>query len=195
MNILKPMLVLMLLSSWSLAHSPRMVIEGVHLSIDTAYNIPDASISWALYAKLPSKGTEWYSFELKAKQTLYVSMTVPQIEGLEDFAPSFAIVGQGLSASKLEPMPSGMKALPVPPNMGAVLVPPTAPRLEVHGGHGYWIRQSATIKAPFAGTYFVAVFQGASKAGKYVLAPGQKVVFVNEGRASSAEINAYFAKP
>jgi hypothetical protein len=195
MKILKPMLVFILLSSWSLAHSPRMVIEGVHLSVNTAYKIPDAEISWALYAKLPSKSIEWYSFELKTGQTLYVSMTVPQIAGLEDFAPSFAIIGQGLIASKLEPMPSGMKAVPVPSNMGALVVPPSTPRLEVHGGHGYWIRQNASIKAPLAGKYFVAVFHGASKAGKYVLAPGQNEVFVNEGRASSAEINAYFAKP
>ncbi len=195
MKILKPMLAFVLLSSWSLAHSPRMVSEGVHLSIEKAYKIPDASISWAPYAKLPSKGTEWYSFELKAGQILYVSMTVPQIAGLEDFAPSFAIVAKGLSASKLEPMPSGMEALPVPSNMGALLVPPAAARLEVHGGHGYWIRQNATIKAPLAGTYFVAVFDHASKAGKYVLAPGQREVFINQGRASSAEINAYFAKP
>lgn len=195
MNILKPLLVLILLSSWSLAHSPRMVIEGIHMSLDNAYDVPDASISWALYAKLPSKSVEWYSFELKAKQTLYVSMTVPQIAGLEDFAPSFAIIGRGLSASKLEPMPSGMEATLVPPNMGAVLVPPVAPKLEVHGGHGYWIRQDATISAPFAGKYFVAVFHTAAKAGKYVLAPGRREVFVNEGRASSAEIKAYFAKP
>ncbi len=172
-----------------------MVSEGVHLSTNTAYKIPDANTSWALYAKLPSKGTEWYGFELKAGQTLYVSMTVPQISGLENFAPSFAIIGQGLNPSKLEPMPSGMKALPVPPNMGALVVPPTTARLEVHGGHGYWVRQSATIKAPLDGTYFVAVFHSASKAGKYVLAPGQKEVFINEGRASSAEINTYFAKP
>ncbi len=172
-----------------------MVSEGVHLSVDTAYKVPDASISWALYAKLPSKSVEWYSFELKAGQTLYVSMTVPQISGLEDFAPSFAIIGQGLNASKLEPMPSGMEAVPVPSNMGALVVPPSAAKLEVHGGHGYWIRQSTSIKAPFAGKYFVAVFHGASKAGKYVLAPGQKEVFVNEGRALSTEINAFFAKP
>jgi hypothetical protein len=172
-----------------------MVSEGVHLSVNNAYKIPDASISWALYAKLPSKSIEWYSFELKAGQTLYVSMTVPQIAGLENFAPSFAIIGQGVNASKLDPMPSGMESVPVPPNMGALVVPPTAAKLEVHGGHGYWIRQNTTIKAPFDGKYFVAVFHTASKAGKYVLAPGQREVFVNEGRASSAEISAYFAKP
>ena len=172
-----------------------MVSEGVHLSIDTAYKIPDANISWALYAKLPNKGIEWYCFELKAGQSLYISMTVPQISGLEDFAPSFAIIGRGLSASKLEPMPSGMEAVLVPSNMRALVVPPIAARLEVHGGHGYWIRQNTIIKAPLDGKYFVAVFHGTSKAGKYVLAPGQKEVFVNEGRASSAEINAYFAKP
>jgi hypothetical protein len=185
MNILKPTLAFLLLSSWSLAHSPRMVIDGVHLSVDTAYKVPDADISWALYAKLPSKSTEWYSFELKAGQSLYVSMTVPQIAGLENFAPSFAIVAKGLSPSKLEFVPS---------NMGAVVVPPSAARLEVHGGHGYWVRQSATIKAPSSGRYLVAVFHEAAKAGKYVLAPGRAEVFVNEGRASNSEINAYFAK-
>jgi hypothetical protein len=186
MKIFKPVLVIILLSSWSLAHSPRMVSEGVHLSIDNAYNIPDTNISWALYAKLPSKSVEWYRFELKAKQSLYVSMTVPKIAGLEEFAPSFAIVGQGLSASKLEF---------VPKELGAVVVPPSPARLEVHGGHGYWVRQSIILKVPSSGTYFVAVFHSAAKAGKYVLAPGRAEVFVNQGRASSAEINAYFAKP
>jgi hypothetical protein len=186
MKILKPTLVFILLSSWSLAHSPRMVAESVHLSMNTAYKIPDADISWALYAKLPSKSIEWYSFDLKAGQNVYVSMTVPQITGLENFAPSFAIVGQGLNASKLEFVPS---------SMGALVVPPIAAKLEVHGGHGYWIRQNANVKAPFSGKYFVAVFHAASEAGKYVLAPGQREVFINEGRASSAEITAYFAKP
>ena len=174
------------LSSWSLAHSPRMVPEGVHLSPATAYTIPDASISWALYAKLPAKGTQWYRFELKTGEALYVSMTVPQIDSLEDFAPSFAVVGKGLATSKLEFVPEGM---------GVVVAAPSLATLEVHAGHGYWVRQSMTIKAPLSGTYFVAVFHGAGKGGKYVLAPGRSEVFVNQGRASSAEIDAYFSKP
>jgi hypothetical protein len=186
MKFLKITLVFLLLSSLSLAHSPRMVSEGVHLSAGNAYQIPDANISWALYAKLPANNVEWYNFELKAGQALYVSMTVPQISGLENFAPSFAIIGKGLSASKLEFVPQGM---------GAVVVPPSVATLEVHAGHGYWVRQSITIKAPSSGTYFVAVFHEAAKAGKYVLAPGRAEVFVNQGRASSNEINAYFAKP
>jgi hypothetical protein len=195
MKIFKPMLAFILLSSWSLAHSPRMVPQGVHLTADMAYQVPDAHISWALHAKLPASSVEWYSFELKAGQALYVSMTVPQIEGLQDFAPSFAIVGKGLNASKLEPTPSGMKAVPIPSGMGALVVPPSPARLEVHGGHGYWVRQSTTLKAASSGTYFVAVFHAAAKAGKYVLAPGRAEVFVNQGRASSGEIEAYFAKP
>jgi hypothetical protein len=186
MKLLKLTLAFLLFSSLSLAHSPRMVSEGIHLSARTAYQIPDANISWALYAKLPAKRIEWYSFQLKAGQDLYVSMTVPQISGLEDFAPSFAIIGKGLSPSKLEFVPEGM---------GAVVVPPSAARLEVHGGHGYWVRQNTTIKAASSGEYFVAVFHEAAKAGKYVLAPGRAEVFVNQGRASSTEINAYFAKP
>jgi hypothetical protein len=172
MMILKPALAFLLLSSWSLAHSPRMVSEGAHLSINNAYKVPDSSISWALYAKLPNAQIDWYSFELKKSQELYVSMTVPQISSLENFAPSFAIIGKGLNASKLEFIPSGM---------GAVVVAASPARLEVHGGHGYWVRQNTTIKAPVA--------------GKYVLAPGRNEVFVNQGQASSAEINAYFAKP
>jgi hypothetical protein len=186
MNLSKPMLAFFLLSSLSLAHSPRMVSEGTHLSIDSAYEVPDADISWALYAKLPAKGVEWYSFQLKAGHALYVSMTVPQIEGLEDFAPSFAIVGKGLSASKLGFVPKGL---------GASVINPTPARLEIHAGHGYWVLQNASINAPSAGKYFVAVFHESGKAGKYVLAPGQREVFVNEGRASSREIEAYFAKP
>jgi hypothetical protein len=186
MKALKFLLAFMLLSSLSLAHSPRMVLEGIYLSARTAYQIPDANISWALYAKLPARSVEWYSFELKAGQALYVSMTIPQISGLEDFAPSFAIVGKGLNPSKLEFVPKGM---------GAVLVPPSAAKLEVHAGHGYWVRQNTTIKAPSSGTYFVAVFHDAAKGGKYVLAPGRAEVFVNQGRASSGEIEAFFAKP
>ncbi len=186
MKTLQLLLAMMAISSFCLAHSPRMVPEGVHLSLGSAYRVPNANISWALYAKLPAKSIEWYSFELKAGQALYISMTVPQINGLEDFAPSFAIVGKGLAVSTLKFVPEGM---------GAVVVPPSAARLEVHAGNGYWVRQNSTIKAPSAGRYFVAVFDAAAKAGKYVLAPGRDEVFVNEGRASSFEINAYFAKP
>ncbi len=177
--------VFVLLSSLSLAHSPRMVL-GVHLSLQNAYAIPDASISWALYAKLPSKSVEWYSFELKSGQALYVSMTVPQIGSLEDFAPSFAIIAKGLSPSKLEFVPEGM---------GAILVKPVAAILENHAGHGYWIRQSINLKATSAGRYYVAVFHESGRAGKYVLAPGQAEVFVNAGRASSQEIDDYFKQP
>ena len=177
---------LIVLSSLSLAHSPRMVIEGAHLSFANAYAIPDASISWALYAKLPAKSIEWYRADLKAGQVFYVSMTVPQIRGLEDFAPSFAIVGKGLAASKLEFVPEGM---------GAIVVPPSPATLEVHAGHGYWVRQNTTIKIPFTGTYFVAVFHATGRAGKYVLAPGRTEVFVNQGRASNSEIDTYFGKP
>ncbi|MEP0824814.1 MAG: hypothetical protein HRF40_04955, partial [Nitrososphaera sp.] len=45
---------------------------------------------------------DYYSFDAKEGDELYVEMTIPKLAGLESFTPSIALIGHGISSELLE---------------------------------------------------------------------------------------------
>ena len=48
-----------------------------------------------------SDDVDYVAFEGKAGQSILIGMTIPQIDGHEDFAPAIAVMGPGLSDEAL----------------------------------------------------------------------------------------------
>ncbi len=133
--------------------------------------LPDPQISWAIYGRLtdPSE-IDFYRFEAQAGESLFIQMTIPVIAGLEEFEPSFALVGVGLPSDEAA-SPTALLS-----DQGIVTVADdgSPPRLfyESFSGRQYWMRQEVRINAPQTGTYYVLVWHPQGEVGKYVLVVG-----------------------
>ncbi len=99
-------------------------------------------------------------------------LTIPQIEGQDDFAPTLALMGPGLPAGTL---PSQVER---PPKAGAqVIAPPTGPAesfYEPFSRTSYWERQSQRVTLPANGRYVVAVWHPQGELGRYGFVIGDK---------------------
>lgn len=163
--------ILVFLLGFALAHQPTLEQPGN--SFDKALVLPDVQVSYAIYTGLSKTSpVHWYKFKAKKGENLYAQITIPQIKGLEGFAPYLALVGPGLASPKDLP-------LKLPEGWGAVVVAPTPARgfYEPFGRHNYWTRQSVELPAPQEGEYAFVVWQPEGKMGKYVFAPGRQERF------------------
>lgn len=59
--------------------------------------VRDSEISTALYSTLERPGdVDFFSFSVSTGQTIEIGMSIPQIEGQEQFAPSIAVIASGM---------------------------------------------------------------------------------------------------
>ncbi len=156
----------------ALAHRPYFEEEDIGSSAPWA--IDDPAISTALYATLDStKDVDYYTFEGEKGQEILLALTIPQIEGQEDFAPSMALMGPGLSTAADLPQrvarPDKTGALVIPPSEGPV---PTF--FEPFSRTSYWERQEERVTLPADGRYVVAVWHPDGQPGRYVFVVGDK---------------------
>ena len=66
--------------------------DDSHRDFDTALKIPDHKISWAVYENLGANEAKYYSFEAKRGDSLYASIVIPKISGLEEYSPTMVLV-------------------------------------------------------------------------------------------------------
>ena len=60
------------------------------------WRIDDPTISTVVYATLNSqRDVDYYTFDGKKGQRILMEITIPQIEGQDDFAPTLALMGAG----------------------------------------------------------------------------------------------------
>jgi hypothetical protein len=70
------------------AHKPLEQSGDVNSNLQHALSIPDHKISWAIYQNLDGVNiVRFYVFEGKANEELYAQVSVPVLNGLEDFSP------------------------------------------------------------------------------------------------------------
>jgi hypothetical protein len=160
----------------------------------SATTIPDHTVSWAIYQNLPSNGADYYRFEGKEGQRFYMQMTVPDMEGHREFAPSVALIGEGMHDIPVENANSKVARLGVeevqfdiPQTVeGEVLVfdhdssAPVERFYEPFTQTSYVVRQELTIDSlPSTGTYALVVFDNSPRdePAKYVLGVGEREEF------------------
>lgn len=168
--ILGVLLVGMFVSS-ALAHQPYF--EERDIEAENPWEIDDPTISTALYATLDSRGdVDYFSFEGLAREVILLQLTIPQIEGQENFAPTMALMGPGLPDANLP------EEVAVPQAAGALVIePPPGPAptfYEPFSRTSYWERQEQRVTLPADGRYVVAVWHPDGEVGRYTFVIGEK---------------------
>lgn len=161
----------LLLAQRALAH--RLYFEQADITADNPWPIDDPTTSTALYATLEHPtDVDYFVFEARRGETVLLGLTIPQIEGQDDFAPSLALIGPGFPA---DPFPSRLWK---PNDAGVYLMPPTpgpaTPFFEPFSRTSYWERQEERVIIPIDSQYLVAVWHDEGRLGRYVLAVGDK---------------------
>ena len=66
--------------------------DGTNTDYESALEIPDPVISWAMYEELENKAL-FYKFDAKKDDRLYSSIVIPKLDHLENFSPSLVLIG------------------------------------------------------------------------------------------------------
>ena len=153
------------------AHQP--FFEEEDITADQPWTVDDPTVSTAVYATLESPtDVDYFTFEGQADQTILLQMTIPQIEGQEEFAPAMALMGPGLPVAELPAL------VERPADGGALLLPPTpgpaTTFFEPFSRTSYWERQEERATLPQDGRYVVAVWHESGEVGRYVFVVGDK---------------------
>lgn len=155
----------------ALAHQPYF--EESDIGAGEPWQINDPTISTALYATLDSRGdVDYFSFEGLAREVILLELTIPQIEGQENFAPTMALMGPGLPGAELPGkvvVPEGWGALVIEPPSG-----PATTFYEPFSRTSYWERQEQRVTLPVGGQYVVAVWHPDDQVGRYTFVIGEK---------------------
>lgn len=154
-----------------LAHQPYF--EEDDITPDEPWAIANPIVSTAIYATLEAPtDVDYYTFKGEAGDAILLAMTIPQIEGQEDFAPTMALLGPGLAGTHL---PSRVTQ---PAGVGALLLsPPSGPApefFEPFSQTSYWERQEQRVTLPADGEFLVTVWHDDGEVGRYVFVIGDK---------------------
>ena len=155
----------------SMAHQP--FFEDNDIKADNSWRIHDPTISTAVYATLEMPNdVDYYSLNGSKGQPILLSITIPQIAGQENFTPTMALLGPGLSSGNLP------KQVTAQTNTGVLILPPAnaTPFFEPFSRTSYWTRQEQYITLPDNGNYMVAVWDENGQVGRYVFVIGDKEV-------------------
>lgn len=142
--------------------------DGAHTDFNSALQIPDHRISWAIYDDLGAGGAKFYAFDAERGDSFYAGISVPKVDGLKEYSPSLFLVSPaGFENDPALPgtWPNAEKF----PYMGEF---PGDEFYEPFGQVTYWERQEVRTHIPIDGKYFIAVADEKGRAGKYVLAVG-----------------------
>lgn len=167
-------LFLLLLVTPASAHQPYF--EESDLTADSPYEINDISISLAFYGSLERSGdVDYFVFNGKAGQSIFLSLVIPFIEGQETFTPTIALMGAGLGVIRA-PHPVVQQT-----GIGAILLRAETGKpaifYEPFGARNYYKRQEQTLTLPTNGRYVIAIWSESGQIGRYTFSPGKREIF------------------
>ncbi len=172
------------------AHQPYCEFEDV--TADSPWQAPDSSISYAYYGNLyPAQDVDYFTFEAEAGQSVLLSLSIPAIDGQEDFAPVMALFGPGVKGETALDLPARIS---VPEHDGGMMVDlGEEPEYwyEPFGGRYYWNFENSYFEAPQDATYMVALWHPEQELGRYSFVVGEREVFGGD-RDCMASFNDYW---
>ena len=154
--------------------------DGTNIDYESALNIPDPVISWAMYEELEDNAL-FYKFDAKKDDRLFSSNVIPKLDNLENFTPSLVLIGPSTFLDLVDelkvmdvdknfdyPIPDGYDAYVFDYN-GPI---PSKEFYEPFGQVTYWERQEIDLEIEAPGTYYMAVFDKNGSTGKLAVAIG-----------------------
>ncbi len=156
-NILLIFFVICIISFGSAYGHKLISHDDTHRSFESALEIPDHKVSWAIYENLGVDESKFYSFNAMQGDSFYASIVVPKISGLEYYSPTLILVGGEDFDNKKIPYEGGF---------------PGNEFYEPFGQVTYWERQELKTTIPTDGKYFIVVMDEKTQSGKYSLAIG-----------------------
>ncbi|MDH3856153.1 MAG: hypothetical protein OES27_08545 [Nitrosopumilus sp.] len=142
--------------------------DDTHRDFDSALQIPDHKISWAIYENLGINEAKFYSFDAKQGDSFYASIVIPKISGLEEYSPSFVLMDATVFENDSTSFENQL-------NTEKFLYEGNFPGNEFYEPFGqvtYWERQEVRTQIPSDGKYFIVVMDEKNQEGKYSLAIG-----------------------
>jgi len=167
-------IIILFASSPAYAHK-LITHDDSHRDIDNALKIPDHKISWAIYENLGVNEARFYSFDAKKGESLYASIVIPKIEGLEKYSPTLVLVSPENNQNGNDVQSQN--------NIKKFLYEGNFPSNEFYEPFGqvtYWERQEINTKLSADGEYFIIVLDEKNQKGKYSLAIGTIEDFSSE---------------
>lgn len=161
------------------AHQPYC--EFADLTAESPWKTPDAAVSYAYFGNLyPAADVDYFTFDASAGQSVLLSLSIPAIDGQENFAPTMAVFGPGIDAETPLTLPKRVSA---PTDQEGMLVPLGDEPVywyEPFGGRYYWNWEDHVFDAPEDGEYTVALWHPEEELGRYSFVIGQREVFGGE---------------
>ena len=142
--------------------------DDTHRNFESALQIPDHKISWAIYENLGTNEAKFYSFDAKQGDSFYASIVIPKIHGLEEYSPSLILMDSTAFENKNTTFENQL-------NTEKFLYEGNFPGNEFYEPFGqvtYWERQEVNTQIPADGKYFIVVMDEKNQEGKYSLAIG-----------------------
>ncbi len=157
------------------AHQPYC--EFSDATADSPWQVPDSSISYAYYGNLyPAGDVDFYTFDAEEGQSVLLSLSIPAIEGQEDFSPIMVVYGPGIDGERLDSLPDGVS---IPDDQGGMMVSLGDEPVywyEPFGGRYYWNWEDTFFEAPEDAAYTVALWHPENELGRYSFVVGEKEV-------------------
>ena len=152
--------------------------------------IPSATTSYAYYQAIEAADqVDIYAISGAKNLDFHAGINIPQIEGLEDYGVSMALLGPGLPALNNADLPNlnaystsngvSLAAAVASGDFGGIIrsSSPSEAFFEPFTQTNYWGRQSLDIALRQAGTHYLVIWQPDGALGKYVLDTGREEVF------------------
>lgn len=169
MNKMIIMFFILVIVSTSPAYGHKLIShDDTHRDFDSALQIPDHKISWAIYENLGTNEAKFYSFDAKQGDSFYASIVIPKITGLEEYSPSFVLMDATVFENDSTSLENQL-------NTEKFLYEGNFPGNEFYEPFGqvtYWERQEVRTQIPSDGKYFIVVMDEKNQEGKYSLAVG-----------------------
>ncbi len=158
----------------ALAHQP--FCESVDLTPENTWQVPDAEISYAYFGNVyPANDVDYFTFDADAGQAVLISLSIPDIQGQEDYDPVIAVFGPGIEGTVDVPdrvtTPAGQNGMMIPLGDEAEYW------FEPFGRQYYWNWDNYFFAAPEAATYTAILWHPEAKMGRYSFVIGERERF------------------
>ena len=173
---LNGLVVLMLMFVSGVSHAHQPYCETADLTPMNAWQVPDSEVSYAYFGNVyPADDVDYFTFDAVADQEVLISLSIPDIEGQEDYDPVIAVFGPGIEG-ELE-LPNRVTA---PNGQGGMMIPlGEEPEywFEEFGRQYYWNWENYFFQAPQNATYTAVLWHPEERLGRYSFVIGEREEF------------------